>query len=62
MRLLDTQLDGKDFVAGETFTITDITALCAIDFAIACGTDMPADARRLRAWYDRVSKRPSASA
>ena len=32
MRKLDAHLDGRRFIAGENFSIADITALCAIDF------------------------------
>ncbi len=62
MHLLDTQLEDKAFIAGDGFSIADITALCAIDFARDCGIDVPSDAANLRAWYDRVSSRQSASA
>lgn len=62
MRLVDAQLEGRDFIAGEGFSIADITALCAIDFAQAIGIEVPAELNSLRAWHDRVSRRPSASA
>ncbi len=62
MRLVDAQLEGRDFIAGEGFSIADITALCAIDFAQAIGIEVPAELTGLRAWHDRVSRRPSAAA
>ena len=62
MRLLDAELGAKPFIAGDAFSIADITALCAIDFAKAVGTELPADLVHLSAWHDRVSRRPSASA
>lgn len=62
MRLLDAQLDGKPFIAGENFSVADITALCGIDFAKLCGIEIPSDLASLRAWYVRVSARESAAA
>ena len=53
----------QPWIAGERFTIADITAFCAIEFAklmkFAPGREgMPA----LQAWRDRVADRPSARA
>lgn len=62
MRLLDGQLEGRDFIAGDGFSIADITALCAIDFAQAIAIEVPAELANLRAWHDRISGRPSAAA
>jgi glutathione S-transferase len=62
MHLLNAQLEGKTFVAGENISIADITALCAIDFAKFCEIEVPAELGDLHAWYDRVSARPSATA
>ena len=62
MQLLDGALGTDEFVAGATFSVADIAALCAIDFAIACGIEIPSAADNLRAWHDRVSRRPSAAA
>ncbi len=62
MGLLDGELEANPFIAGEAFSIADITALCAIDFAKAVGTDIPAELVHLKAWHDRVSQRASARA
>lgn len=62
MGLLDRELGGGEFVAGDDYSIADITALCAIDFAAHCGIGLPADTPRLNAWHARVSARESASA
>jgi glutathione S-transferase len=61
MHWFDRELAGHDFIAGEAFTIADICALSAIDFAQWIGLEMPDDAANLRAWHARVSARPSAS-
>ena len=62
LRWLDAELADRPFVAGERFSIADITALCGVDFGNFVGIGIPADCAHLQAWYDRVSARPSASA
>lgn len=57
----DHVLERQPWIAGERFTIADITAFCAIEFArlmkFQPGREgMPA----LQAWRDRVAERPSA--
>ncbi|WP_372657837.1 glutathione S-transferase family protein [Hydrogenophaga sp.] len=58
---LDTELQRQPWIAGERFTIADITAFCALEFARlmrfkAGEAGYPA----LQAWRDRVAARPSA--
>ena len=62
-RWLDSHLATRDYVAGERFTIADITAFCAIEFARLIRF-RPADEAlaHLQAWRDRIAQRPSASA
>ncbi|RKR38998.1 glutathione S-transferase [Paraburkholderia sp. BL17N1] len=60
---LDEHLKHSAFVAGERFSVADITALVTIDFAAkAIDMQVPADLKSLRRWYDTVSSRPSATA
>jgi glutathione S-transferase len=61
--LFDAQLASRPWIAGERFTIADITAFCAVEFA-RLGKFKPADAGlpHLAAWRDRVAARPSAQA
>jgi glutathione S-transferase len=59
---LDGELAGRDFVAGEVFTMADICALSTVDFADWTGLKVPEAAGNLRAWHGRVSARPSAGA
>jgi glutathione S-transferase len=59
---LDGELAGRDFVAGEVFTMADICALSTVDFADWTGLKVPEAAENLRAWRGRVSARPSAGA
>lgn len=62
-RWLDERLAAQPYVAGERFTIADITAVCAIDFARLMKWK-PADAglAHIAAWRDRVGQRPSLTA
>jgi glutathione S-transferase len=63
MTWIDSELaDGRDFLAGDRFSMADIVLLCGIDFARFVEMDMPADAQHLRAWHARMSARPSAAA
>ena len=59
-RKLDGQLVGRPYVASDGFSVADITALCAIDFARRMKHDIPEGCAEVRRWYDQVSARPSA--
>jgi glutathione S-transferase len=59
---LDGELASRDFVAGERFTIADITALCAIDFGRVVEIRIAPEQKNLARWHAAVSARPSASA
>jgi glutathione S-transferase len=60
---LDTRLADVPFVAGDQFSVADITALATIDFAVkAFATSLPEQHRALRRWYEAVAARPSTSA
>jgi glutathione S-transferase len=58
---LDGELQRQPWVAGERFTIADITAFCALEFAklIRFHAGQQGFAA-LQAWRDRVAERPSA--
>ena len=62
-KFLDQHLSENKFLAGDTFTVADITALCTMDFA-ANLNDLPHsnEQKHLSRWYDAVAARPSASA
>lgn len=60
---LDDKLSDREFLVGDTYTMADIVALCTYDFAgYLNGLHPEEEHTRLRAWYDRVSGRPSAAA
>ena len=56
---LDSELAQRTFLAGEHFSIADITALVAVDFLKPARIDMP-DLDHLKRWHKAVSSRPSA--
>ena len=60
--VLDASLADREFVAGDCYSIADITALVAVDFAGWIKLRVPEECRHLRRWYDAVSSRPSAKA
>jgi glutathione S-transferase len=59
---LDGELAGKEFVAGEAYTIADICLLSTVDFATWIGLGVPDGMGNVKAWHKRVSGRPSAGA
>ena len=62
LRIIDGILDGRPHVAGDEFSIADITTFCALEFAPTAGVEIPAELRNLARWRDHVAKRPSATA
>jgi glutathione S-transferase len=60
---LDARLADHQFVAGDNFSVADITALATIDFATkALNMPIPDSAGHLKAWYSNISTRPAAKA
>jgi glutathione S-transferase len=59
---LDEELAGRPFVAGDRYTIADITALCALDFGRVVGIRIAPEQKHLARWHEGVSARPSARA
>jgi glutathione S-transferase len=59
---LDGELADREFVAGDRYTIADITLLCAIDFGRVSQIKIGPDQKNLQRWHEAVSSRPSASA
>lgn len=60
---LNDHLAGSKFVAGDAFSVADITALCTIDFATAAArVPIPDACEDLKRWHEEVSARPSAQA
>lgn len=61
-KLFDQQLQQQEWMAGNRFTIADITAFCALEFARGLLKFVPKEAglHALQDWRDKVMSRPSA--
>jgi glutathione S-transferase len=59
---LDGVLADREFIAGERYTIADITALVGIDFGRVSKIRIQPEHTHLARWHAAVSRRPSASA
>ena len=59
---LDGELGTRPYVAGERFSIADITAMIAVDFMKPAKLAVPDRLGNLRRWHAEVSARPSARA
>lgn len=59
---LEKHLTDSKFIAGDRFTMVDITALCAVDFAKWVPLEIPKENTHSLRWYEEVSSRPSAQA
>ena len=62
MRRMDERLAASTYMAGDFFSMADITTMVFVDFAAWIKIPLPTDARNIARWYDEVSKRPSAAA
>ncbi len=61
-RFLDAELAKRPYLAGDFFSIADITAMVGADFARAARIVFPEDIPHFARWRAEVSARPSASA
>ncbi|MBL1292926.1 MAG: glutathione S-transferase [Thiotrichales bacterium] len=62
MKTLDAELANKKFIAGDKFSIADITAVCAIDFVVFAEIATLDSFPNLKRWHGEVSARDSAKA
>ncbi|MCE2486492.1 MAG: glutathione S-transferase [Desulfurellaceae bacterium] len=59
---LEHRLSQSTYIAGERYTIADITALCVVDFASFAKMGIPEANTNTKRWHADVSSRPSAKA
>ncbi len=59
---LDVRLEGSRFLAGEDFSIADITAFVTVEFAKRIEETIPERHRHLARWHAAVAARPGAAA
>ena len=62
LKWLETELGSRHFIAGDRFSIADITAMIAIDFGRVSKIAIQPDQKKLARWHAEVSARPSAKA
>lgn len=60
--ILDERLKVSQFVAGEQYSVADITALVAVDFMATARIERPKAFSGINRWYDEVAARSSSSA
>jgi glutathione S-transferase len=59
---VDQHLAGRQYLCGDRFTMADLLLFAFLDFAPGVGQPLDPAKRNLKAWYDRVSARPSTEA
>jgi len=59
MRYLDQVLAAQPFLAGDRFTMADITAFAGLAYAAVAKIEVPAGLDRLTSWRERIASRAS---
>jgi glutathione S-transferase len=59
---IDAALEGRAWLAGETYCMADIVLLTTVDFATFIGMSMPPELVHLADWHARATARPSSAA
>jgi glutathione S-transferase len=62
LMLLNSELKDRRYVAGDRYSVADITGLCAIDFMKPAKLAVPDTFGNIKRWHAEVSARPSAQA
>lgn len=62
MKYLDGVLADQPYLAGDAFSVADITAFAGLAFAGFAQIEVPEDCANLKDWHARVSARPSIAA
>ncbi len=59
---LDKQMEGRDFIAGDSISMADILLFCFVDFFAKVGQPIDPANKNIVAWHARMKARPSAAA
>lgn len=59
---IDRSLAGRPFIAGDAFSVADITGLVALDFMKPAKLDVPEQFENVRRWHRSLAARPSSAA
>ena len=62
MAWLNRELADRPYIAGDHYTVADITAQCALVMGKGTGSKIPDDLTNLTRWFDLVTSRPTARA
>jgi glutathione S-transferase len=62
MAIVNEALGARPFIAGDRFTVADITGLVALDFAKPARIAIPPELANLNRWRETLKARPSAAA
>lgn len=62
MAWFDRELADRDYLAGDRYTVADISAQCALLLGKNTGARIPENLANLNRWWDSVSSRPTARA
>ncbi|MDO9412327.1 MAG: glutathione S-transferase [Pseudolabrys sp.] len=62
LELLDKELATREFVAGDFYSVADITTLCGVDFMRPSRVVMPEGLSNVKRWHAAVAARSSAKA
>jgi glutathione S-transferase len=62
LTLLDSELKDRRYIAGDRYTVADITGLVAVDFMKPAKLALPDTLANVRRWHAEVAARPSAQA
>ena len=62
MEFLDSELADREFIAGDRFTIADITTMMGMDMLKPARIERPDHLDNLMRWYKAVASSPSAAA
>jgi glutathione S-transferase len=62
LRIIDRELADRQFLAGDRYTVADITAMVGYDFLKVAKIAVPDELTHVRRWHAAVAARPSASA
>ncbi|MGA2792305.1 MAG: glutathione binding-like protein, partial [Roseiarcus sp.] len=62
MARIDRELADREFIAGDRYSVADITGLVALDFAKTARIAIPEEFGQLRRWREALAARPSARA
>ena len=59
---LDGQIAGRDYIAGDKFSLADVMLFSFVEFGAQVGQPLDPANKNLAAWHARVAARPSAAA